>query len=229
MSDIDVLAIAAHPDDAEITCGGLLLRMADQGYKTGVLDLSRGEMGTRGTAEVRDREAAASAGIMGLTVRENARLPDSRLALDDESRALVVSCIRRLRPKIVVIPDDGQRHPDHNAAGEIAYAAIFVAGLSKFVTDHPSHRPDKVLYTTSGQVHPPSFYVDITSQMDRKLQAVAAYASQFGARGGPVYSAIEAAARHFGSRCGVAYAEGYFLKQSLLISDPISELRTNPV
>ena len=229
MSVVDILAIAAHPDDVEVTCAGLLLRMADRGYKTGVLDLTRGEMGTKGTPEIRDREAAAAASIMGLTLRENAWLPDSRLALNDESRIWVASCLRRLRPRIVVIPADGQRHPDHNAAGEIAYAAIFVAGLSKFSTDHPAHRPDKVLYTVAGIDRAPSFYVDITGQMERKLQAVASYFSQFGARGEPVYSAIESSARHFGSRCGVRYAEGYFIKQSLLIDDPISELRTNPV
>jgi bacillithiol biosynthesis deacetylase BshB1 len=229
MSVVDILAIAAHPDDVEVTCAGLLLRMADRGYKTGVLDLTRGEMGTKGTPEIRDREAAAAAGIMGLALRENARLPDSRLALNDESRISVASCLRRLRPRIVVIPADGQRHPDHNAASEIAYAAIFVAGLSKFSTDHPAHRPDKVLYTVAGIDRAPSFYVDITDQMERKLQAVASYFSQFGARGEPVYSAIESRARHFGSCCGVRYAEGYFIKQSLLIDDPISELRTNPV
>jgi bacillithiol biosynthesis deacetylase BshB1 len=229
MNSVDVLAIAAHPDDVEITCGGLLLRMADQGYKTGVLDLTRGEMGTKGTADIRDREALAAASILELSLRENARLPDSRLTLNDDSRLLVVSCLRRLRPRIVVVPADGQRHPDHNAASEIAYAAIFVAGLSKFSTDHPAHRPDKVLYPVSGQDRAPSFYVDITGQMDRKLQAVAAYFSQFGAPGGPVYSAIESTARHFGSRCGVRYAEGYFIKQSMLIADPISGLQTSPV
>jgi len=229
MSIVDILAIAAHPDDVEISCAGLLLRMADQGYKTGVLDLTRGEMGTKGSAEIRDREAAAAASIMGLSLRENAGLPDSRLTLNDESRMLVASCLRRLRPKVVVIPADGQRHPDHNAASEIAYAAIFVAGLSKFSADTPAHRPDKVLYTVSGQDRAPSFYVDITDQMDRKLQAVASYFSQFGTPNEPIYTAIESWARSCGSRCGVRYAEGYFIKQSLLIGDPISELRLNPV
>lgn len=229
MSRIDVLAIAAHPDDVEISCAGLLIRMADLGYRTGVLDLTRGEMGTRGSARLRQREAAAAGRVMGLALRENARLPDSRLVLNDRSRKLVACVVRRLRPALVIVPADGQRHPDHNAAYEIAYAAIFVAGLRKFPAAGGPHRPQKVLYASSGQERTPSFYVDITAQMERKLTAVAAYRSQFGARDQEIYSSIEAWARSCGSRCGVRYAEGYCIKQSQLIGDPLSELRLSPV
>lgn len=237
MSVVDVLAIAAHPDDVEIACAGLLIRMADQGYRTGVLDLTRGELGTRGSAEIRQQEAAVAAKIMGLTLRENANLPDSRLVLNDDSRAHVAACIRRLRPALVIIPSDGQRHPDHNAAGEIAYAGIFAAGLSKYPVQGPAHRPDQVLYAVRDEQQQASFHVDITEQMDRKLQAVAAYRSQFGemptggvqAGGEDVYSLLVARARCFGARCGVRYAEPYCIRQAMLIEDPIKQLRLKPV
>jgi bacillithiol biosynthesis deacetylase BshB1 len=237
MNVVDVLAIAAHPDDVEISCGGLLIRMADLGYRTGVLDLTRGELGTRGSAEIRDEEAARAAKLMALTLRENARLPDSRLALNDGSREVVAACIRRLRPTLVIVPSGGQRHPDHNAAGEIAYAGIFAAGLSKFPVEGPAHRPDHVLYTVTDEQQPASFYVDITDQMERKLQAVAAYRSQFGeippasveAGGENLYSLLIARARCFGARCGVRYAEPYCIRQSMLIEDPIAQLRLKPV
>ena len=231
MNVVDVLAIAAHPDDVEITCAGLLIRMADQGYRTGVLDLTRGEMGTRGSAEIRDREAAAAAQIMGLAVRENACLPDSRLTLNDASREALAGWIRRLRPKVVIVPSQGQRHPDHNAAGEIAYAGIFAAGLQKFPVDGAAHRPDQVLYTVSGEQQTPSFYVDITAQLERKLQAVAAYESQFPKvqEGEDIYELMTAAARCCGSRCGVRYAESYCVKQPVLVDDPIRQLRLKAV
>lgn len=237
MSTVDVLAIAAHPDDVEITCGGLLIRMADLGYKTGVLDLTRGELGTRGSAEIRGAEAAVAAQLMGLTLRENAGLPDSRLALDDVSRAAVAACIRRLRPALVILPSGGQRHPDHNAAGAIGYAGVFAAGLSKFPVEGTAHRPAHVLYAVADERHEPSFYVDITAQMERKLRAVAAYRSQFGempqgavdALGDDVYSRLLCAARACGSRCGVRFAESYCIRQPMLVDDPIAQLRLKPV
>jgi bacillithiol biosynthesis deacetylase BshB1 len=232
-----VLAIAAHPDDVEITCAGLLIRMAELGYKTGILDLTRGELGTRGSAEIRREEAAAAAQIMGLTLRENANLPDSRLTLDEASREIVAACIRRLRPTLVIVPAEGQRHPDHNAACSIAYAGIFAAGLANFPVDGPAHRPAQVLYTLWNAQQRPDLYVDITTQMERKLHAVAAYHSQFGALSpdgasanrDDIYSLLICEARVCGSRCGARYAEAYGLKQARLIQDPIRELRLHPV
>jgi len=236
MSTVDVLAIAAHPDDVEITCAGLLIRMADLGYRTGVLDLTRGELGTRGSAEIRSREAAAAAEIMGLTLRENAELPDSRLMLNDVSRAAVAACIRRLCPALVILPSDGQRHPDHNAANAIGYAGIFAAGLSKFPVEGPAHRPAQVLYAVADEREEPSFYVDITAQMERKLRAVAAYRSQFDempahvdALGDDIYSRLTCTARGFGWRCGVRFAEAYCIRQPMLIDDPLAGLRLKPV
>lgn len=236
MSNIDVLAIAAHPDDVEVTCSGLLIRMADQGYKTGVLDLTRGEMGSKGTTKIRTKEAAAASKIMGLSVRENAELPDARLSLTDKSRAVVAAFIRKLRPALVILPIDEQRHPDHNAAAEIAYAGIFAAGLKKFPVTGEIHRPDKILYATSYQQKTPSFYVDITEQIDRKLEAVAAYQSQFGkdvyidlGAESDLESYIMYWARCYGSCCGVKYAEPYWIKESQRINDPLQELRLNSI
>jgi len=233
---VDVLAIMAHPDDVEITCGGLMIKMADLGYKTGILDLTRGEMGTKGTPKTRLKEAAAAARIMGLTARENAGLPDSRLTLNNDSRDAVATFIRRLKPKMTIIPPGDQRHPDHNAAGEIAYAGIFAAGLKKYPVKGKAHRPDQILYATSFQQTKSSFYVDITDQMDRKLNSVAAYESQF-AEGAPkIYvpdqdldSFMLFWARCYGSRCGVKYAEAYAIKESMRIEDPIKELRLKSV
>lgn len=232
-----MLAIAAHPDDVEITCGGLLIRMGDLGYSTGVLDLTRGEMGTRGTPEIRQQEATRAAGIMGLSIRVNAGLPDSRLALTDESRETVAHYIRGLRPALVILPSPGQRHPDHNAACDIAYAGIFAAGLRMFKVAGSAHRPGKILYVALDRGQPPTFYVDITDQMDRKLAAVGAYESQFGegapaapgSAGADVSSQIVASARYHGFRCGVTYAEGYRVNEPLRLDDPLKELRLNSI
>ena len=235
MKRLDVLAIAAHPDDAEVSCGGLLIRMADLGYRTGVLDLTRGEMGSRGTPRIRQREAAAAGAALGLAARLNAGLPDGRLALDDESRAVVAHHIRQLRPKLAVIPSAGQRHPDHNAAGEIAYAGIFAAGLRKFPAQGTPFRPDRILYTSFDCTGTPSFYVDITEQMERKLKAIAAYRSQFGeaaaagSNGQDVYSKVRAMARYGGLCTGVEYAEGFRIRESIRLDDPLAELRLKSI
>lgn len=233
---VDVLAIAAHPDDVEITCGGLLVRMADLGYKTGVLDLTRGEMGTKGTPAERLKEAGDAGKIMGLSARENAGLPDSRLAVTDESREAVAVFIRRLRPKLVILPPGEQRHPDHNAAGEIAYAGIFAAGLKQFPVSGEAHRPERILYATSFHQMRPTFYVDVTDQFDRKLNAVAAYKSQFGKGALGIFVPDQDLAeymtfwaRSYGSRCGVKYAEPYALRESMRIDDPVKELRLKSI
>lgn len=236
MSTVDVLAIAAHPDDVEIVCGGLMIRMADLGYKTGILDLTRGEMGTRGDAETRMKEAEAAGKIMGLSARENAGLPDGRLALTDEARAAVATVVRKLRPQLCIIPPGQQRHPDHNVAREIAYAGIFAAGLKRFPVDGDPHRPHKILYATSFQKWDNSFFVDITDQFDRKLEAVAAYHSQVSEGFPRVYVPDQDLmeymtywARAYGSRCGVTYAEAYWIKEAFRIDDPLAELRLNSI
>lgn len=232
MREVEVLAIAAHPDDVEISCGGLLIRMFDQGYSTGILDLTRGELGTRGTPEIREREAAAAAGILHLAARVNAELPDARLTLNEESRERVARWIRELRPALVIVPSRGQRHPDHNAAHDIAYAGIFAAGLREFPVKGSTHRPDKILYAASDFGQKPTFYVDITAQMERKLKAVDAYESQFGeaaAASQDVHALVVASARYHGFRCGVTYAEGYRINEAMRLDDPLEELRLKSI
>ncbi|MBT8403989.1 MAG: bacillithiol biosynthesis deacetylase BshB1 [Gemmatimonadetes bacterium] len=218
---LDVLAVFAHPDDAELICGGALIKSADAGERTGVVDLTRGEMGSRGTPETRAREAAAAAEIMGLAVRRNAGLPDARLANTHEARVRVAGLIRELRPRVVVTHWTAGRHPDHRVAAELVWDACFLAGLSRFDAPGERHRPLKLVHATAYRedADPPSFVVDITDQMDRKLRAIAAYDSQFeGARqAGGVFPGgsraladqIRARAAVDGSRIRVAYGEPF--------------------
>jgi len=178
---LDVLAVMAHPDDAELACGGALIRCADAGQRTGVLDLTRGEMGSRGTPEIRAREAEAAADVLGLAVRRNAHLPDAALQNSLEARRRVASLIRELRPRVVVTHWRNGRHPDHRVAAELAWDACFLAGLVNFDAEGERHRPFKFVHATAFRedAEPPTFVVDVTDQIDRKIRAIEAYASQF--------------------------------------------------
>src|SRR5262245_26374486 len=181
---LDVLAFAAHPDDLEITCGGTLIKLVEQGRKVGACDLTGGEMGTYGSAAEREKECAEATRRLGLHARLNARLPDSGLFNTREQQAAVVEVIRAARPEIVLLPGHDQRHPDHAVAARLVFDACYFAGLAKFGKGE-THRPRKILYVhTSYSPHPPGFVVDITAQMDKKLNAVGAYASQFPAEEG---------------------------------------------
>ncbi len=181
---LDALAIAAHPDDVEITCGGLLLRLLDKGYKTGILDLTRGEMGTHGNEATRASAAAAAAKVLNLSYRGNAALPDSGLFNSQENRGVVSKVIRETQPELVILPHWMQRHPDHLAASELGYDSCFLAGLKKaavngqLIAGEP-HRPKKIIYASYYREKEHSFLVDISEQFERKCQAVAAYSSQF--------------------------------------------------
>jgi bacillithiol biosynthesis deacetylase BshB1 len=219
--DLDVLAVFAHPDDAELLCGGALLKSADAGERTGVLDLTRGETGTRGTPELRAREAARAAEILGLAVRRNAGLPDSRLANDHASRGVVAGLIRELRPRVVVTHWPVGRHPDHRVASELVRDATYLAGLANFDAPGERFRPLKVVYASAFRedADPPTFVVDITAQMDRKIEAILAYESQFegavqageifpGGRRGLV-DQIRSGSAVSGSRIRVAYGEPF--------------------
>ncbi|MBI3872066.1 MAG: PIG-L family deacetylase [candidate division Zixibacteria bacterium] len=146
-TNVDALALAAHRDDIEITCGGLLIKFADLGYRTGIVDFTAGEMGTRGSAEDRAAEAAAAAHVLGLTHRENLNMPDAKLDNTLANRMAVATVLRRLRPRLVILPHWRQRHPDHRVAGEIAYDACFLAGLKRMDLPGEPHRPRKILYT----------------------------------------------------------------------------------
>ncbi|MCX6828498.1 MAG: bacillithiol biosynthesis deacetylase BshB1 [candidate division Zixibacteria bacterium] len=226
---LDLLAIAAHRDDIEITCGGTMIKLADKGKRVGILDLTEGEMGTKGTAADRGREAEEAAQIMGLTYRHNLRLPDAGVEVNRENKLKVAQVIRTLRPELVILPYWVQRHPDHLAASLLGYDACFLAGLRKLPLEGEPHRPRKIIYTSSFRDGQHSFFVDITGQMERKLKAVAAYKSQFDGTpssreiyrpGVDIFEYMTVTAQHYGHMVGVKYAEAFAIKEQILIDDP---------
>jgi bacillithiol biosynthesis deacetylase BshB1 len=228
--NLDVLAIAAHPDDVELTCGGTLIKMAARGYSTGILDLTRGEMGTRGTPELRHREAMRAAKILGVKIRDNAGLPDAGLSISQEQRLIVASHIRKLRPHTVILPYFEGRHPDHYTAGRLGYEACFLAGLKQLPIAGEAFRPYKILYTTFDHPMQPTFVVDITKEFDRRQRAVVAFRSQFKPkkrdRHGKIYMPLDELdlrvgiiARHFGHLIGVHYGEGFYVRETLQLDD----------
>jgi len=230
----DLVAIMAHPDDAELLCGGLLLRAADQGYATAVIDLTGGETGSSGTAELRRQEAAAAARILGLAERVGAGLPDGGLENTAESRYRVATLIRRLRPRTVILQWPEGRHPDHRVSSELGRDACFIAGLSRAPIEGQPHRPTKLVYAMSFREEPvqPSFVVDITDQIDRKIEALRAFASQFDGRsalgdvmgGGdrPLYDQVRVHAAHYGSYIRRPYGEPYWTRETLRVDDVVT-------
>ncbi|MBX6362224.1 MAG: bacillithiol biosynthesis deacetylase BshB1 [Gemmatimonadetes bacterium] len=231
---VDLLAIMAHPDDAELLCGGTLARAADQGYRVGVLDLTGGEAGTWGSAEERTREAERAAAILGLSVRRNAGLPDGALVNSPEARAVVAAHLRRLRPRTVILHWKEGRHPDHRVASQLGYDACFVAGLRRAPIDGEPHRPSKVLYALAYRedVVKPSFVVDITAQIDRKLDAIFAFGTQFEGKtamgevfgGGdrPLREQLLAHAAHYGALIRRPYGEPFWTPETLRVDDVVS-------
>ena len=229
---VHLLAIAAHRDDVELTCGGLLLKALDQGYSTAILDLTAGETGTRGSAELRAREAEAAARILGVSERRNAGLPDAHLANDEPTRKVLIEAIRDLAPRVVVLPFPIGRHPDHRIASEVGRDACYLAGLSKYPAAGTPHRPFKVLYALSYREDPvkPTFLVDISAQFERKLEAIKCYASQFDAAtsageifptGQDLYSRIATQNGHYGSQIRARYAEPYYTHETVLVDDVV--------
>ena len=218
---LDVLAVMAHPDDAEVLCGGALAKSAAAGERVGILDLTRGELGSRGTPEIRRREADRAAEILGLSLRRNAGLPDGHLENGEAARRVVVGLLRELRPRVVVTHWTHSRHPDHRACAALVRDAAFLAGLTHYDPTGPRHRPLKVVHATafSEDADRPSFVVDITDYVERKLEAIAAYESQFQGltQAGDVYPGgdralpdqIRAALATYGSRIRVAFGEPY--------------------
>jgi bacillithiol biosynthesis deacetylase BshB1 len=228
---LDVLAIAAHPDDVEQTCGGTLMRMADQGYRTGVLDLTAGDMGTRGSPELRVTESEAAGRVMGLVWRGNLHFPDARLENTISARMTLAVKIRELKPRVVILPYWQARHPDHYRAGEMGYEACFLAGLKKLDEYSEPHRPQKILYASLYADVKPSFIVDISGQFERRMQALLSYASQYGesAEGGGLFpneqeirDRLGAVARFYGNQIGVKYGEPFVVKEAVQIDDIVS-------
>lgn len=229
---VDILAVAAHPDDAELTCGGTLARCAEQGYRTGILDLTRGETASRGTPELRTEEAARASEALGIAVRLNAGLPDAHLENSHASRRTVVAFLRRLAPRTVLLPYHRGRHPDHRIASELARDACFLSGLREY-DGGPAVRPFKILYALAYREDPvkPTFVVPLTEdQFRRKIEAVRCYASQFeGAdsageifpTGQPLIERIQTQTRHYGSLIREPYGEPYFTEETVRVDDVV--------
>jgi bacillithiol biosynthesis deacetylase BshB1 len=228
---LDVLAIAAHPDDIEQTCGGTLIRMAERGYRTGALDLTAGDMGTRGTPEQRLEEAEAAGRVMRLAWRGNLRFPDARLENDISARMTLAVKIRELRPRVVILPYWTGRHPDHYRASELGYEACFLAGLKKLDEYSEPHRPHKILYSSLYANVTPSFVVDISAQFEARMAALLSYRSQYGARqeGGALFpdeqeirERLGAIARFYGNLIGVKYGEPFVVKETIQVDDIVN-------
>jgi bacillithiol biosynthesis deacetylase BshB1 len=244
---LDVLALAAHRDDVEQTCGGTLLKMAERGYRTGILDLTEGETGTRGTAEDRAREAAAAARILKVSWREALDIPDGRVENTWENRLKVVRVLRQVRPRVLILPYWEGRHPDHYTASVLGYEAAFLSGLAKLnlgsqqssasssesargkaeETSAP-HRPFKIIYASLYRDVRPTFVVDITDQFEARLASLMAYKSQFTDQqaGSGIFPAqaeirarVESMARFYGMLGGVTYAEPFIQKEVALIDN----------
>ncbi len=226
---LDILAIMAHPDDAELQCGGALAKASAAGDRVGILDLTRGEGGSQGSPELREEEAARSADVLGLAVRRNAALRDSGLVNDQGSRETVAGLIRELRPRIVVTHWREGRHPDHRVAAELAYDASFLAGLKNYLASGPAHRPEKVVHSLlfREDAPKPSFVVDISDYIDTKLAALACFESQFEGKntageafgGGerPLLEQVKVQCAHHGSRIRCAYGEPFWMRETVML------------
>jgi bacillithiol biosynthesis deacetylase BshB1 len=230
---VDVLAIAAHRDDVELTCAGTLVRAADQGYRTAILDLTAGETGTRGSAELRAREAEAAAAVLGVAERRNAGLPDAHLENSEAMRRAVVEQIRYFAPSVVILPFPVGRHPDHRVASELGRDACFLAGLARYDAAGEPHRPRKILYALAYREDPikPTFVVDISPQFERKMAAIRCYRSQFdGAKaageifptGQDLYSLVETQNAHYGSLIRCRYGEPFFTHETMVVDDVVA-------
>ena len=227
---VDILAIAAHRDDVEQTCGGTLLMMQSRGWRTGILDLTRGESGTRGSAAEREAEAIEAGHILRVAHREALDLPDGNLQNTYENRLKVAGVLRRLRPRVVILPYWQGRHPDHYTAATLGYEACFVSGLSRLdLPDGSSpHRPYKILYASLYADVRPTFTVDISSVIEERTRALLAYRSQYanqeqGSRlfvpEDEIRERMLATARHYGLLSGVRYAEPFIQKEVSLVDD----------
>ena len=224
----EVLAIAAHRDDVEQTCGGTLLKLRAQGLRTAILDLTRGEAGTRGSAAEREKEAAAAAKILGVIWREALDIQDGRIENIWENRVKIVDVLRRVRPRVVILPYWTGRHPDHYTTSTLGYEACFLSGLEKLETGAPAFRPFKIVYASLYADVRPSFVVDISAFIDDRHRALMAYKSQYANQSSgsglfvpeqEIRERTFAEARHYGLLGGVRYAEPFVQKEVALVDD----------
>ncbi len=229
---LDLLSIAAHPDDTELTCGGTVIKTAEAGYKVGLLDLTAGESGTRGNAALRARESSRASRVMKIMHRENLGLPDAALENIREYKLKIAARIRALRPRTVILPYWEGRHPDHYTAGQIGYEACFIAGLAKAPLQGKPFRPNKLIYSTLYVPSlRPTFVVDVTAQFEQKLKAVLCYSSQFSAREdvqnlfpsrSDLRDRIASLSRHFGLMIGVRYGEPFVTREVAAVEDVVT-------
>jgi N-acetylglucosamine malate deacetylase 1 len=228
---VDLLAIAAHPDDIEQTCGGTLLRMAEAGYRCGVIDLTAGEMGSRGNRETRMKEADAATAILKLAHRDNMGFPDTKLVNWVEYREKLALKIRALTPRTVILPYWEARHPDHYHASGIAFDACFLAGLRKLDPETPPGRPFNVIYSSLYANVTPTFVVDITREFDRRMDSLLAYKSQYGdaseasdlfPQSAEIRDRLAGIARFYGNLIGVKYGEPFVIRETMRVDDVVS-------
>jgi N-acetylglucosamine malate deacetylase 1 len=225
---LDILALAAHRDDVEQTCAGTLLKMAERGYRTGILDLTQGEMGTRGTAEDRANEAAEAARILKVSWRQALDIPDGRVENTWDNKLKVARVLREQRPHVLILPYWEGRHPDHYTASILGYEAAFLSGLAKLPLEGSAHRPFKIIYASLYRDVRPTFVVDITDQFETRFASLMAYKSQFTDQdsGSGIFPAqkeirarVESMARYYGMLGGVTYAEPFVQKEVGLVDD----------
>jgi len=232
MPDADVLVFGAHPDDIEIGCGGTVIRLTDAGRRVVLVDLVRGELGTRGNPDTRADEAAKAAEILGVTARENLELKDGHIQVEDEGRRRVARTIRRWRPNTVFLPHEKDRHPDHARASQLVYEGAFLAGLPRYDPTQESHRPACLIYYMGWIEFEPTFIVDVTAQFERKMASIYAHATQFDPDASPDPQTrltspstdwlIRSRSAYYGSKIRVQYGEAFLIRGVLAVDDPLA-------
>ena len=245
MNKLDILAFAAHPDDTELCCGGTLASLANQGKKIGVVDFTQGEMGSRGNAKLRKQEAQKAGDIVGLSIRDNLKLPDTQLKNDLSTRKKIITTIRKYRPHVCLTGAPADRHPDHGNATKIALDSIFYSGLIKIETEDAGKaqkpwRPSHILHYMQDQPFEPDLVFDISNSFKTKLQAVLAFSSQFNVKkmgddpetyisGSTFFKQIEARARHYGHQIGAEFGEPFkYYNGPVPLNSFSSFFETNP-
>jgi bacillithiol biosynthesis deacetylase BshB1 len=231
MDRTDAMVFGAHPDDIEIGCGGTVIKLTDAGRRIVLIDLVRGEMGTRGSAEIRATEAKKGAEILGAAARENLELEDGHIRVTPEGRRRVAEAIRRWKPDTVFLPYWEDRHPDHSYASRLVYEGTFLAGLARFDTAQESHRPARLIYYMGWYEFEPTFVVDITAQFERKMASIYVYSTQFRPDGSPDPQTrltspntdwlIRSRMAYYGARIGVHYGEGFLIRGHLAVENPL--------
>ncbi|NIR51852.1 bacillithiol biosynthesis deacetylase BshB1 [candidate division KSB1 bacterium] len=232
---LDALAFGAHPDDVELTCAGTIIKLGAMGYKTGVIALTRAELGTRGSAEIREKEFEEAGKAMGLSVHKMLDLPDGDVAVNWQNKLKVIREIRTYKPKIVFAPYWIVRHPDHGHASHLVWEAAFFAGLKKIDTGQEAFRPNKVIYYACRYEFEPSFIVDVSEYHEQKLKAIQAYKSQFHNPEKDKYGeeetnisrpefleSIITRAKQYGSYIGVEYGEPFLVREPMRLNDPVA-------